>query len=106
MMVNIHAPGSVDNLHDQAIVLISARLHRDGPQPLHFSGVPEGIGPLTRQLLDYQGELVRVAVEGGRRDLELAVLIDPIMRDLRNVRAMLDEMLAANDGWIRPELLG
>ena len=106
LMVNIHAPGSVDNLQDEAIVLISARLHRDGPRPLHFSGVPAGIGPFTRLLLDHQGELVRVAVEGGRRDLERAMFMDPVMRDVRKVRAMLDELLAANGKWIRPELLG
>ena len=105
MMVNIHAPGSVDNLQDEGIVLISARIHRDGLRPLHFAGVPDAIAPLTRLLLDQQGALTRVAVEGGRLDLERAMFMDPVMRDVRKVRAMLDELLEVNRKWIRPEML-
>jgi alpha-galactosidase len=105
MMVNMHAPGAVGNLQDDGIVLISAKLHRDRPRPLHFEGVPEGIAGLTRQILEYQGALVRAAVQGGRRELEVAITTDPIMRDLGKVRNMLDELLEANRGQIRGELL-
>ena len=105
IMVNMHAPGSIDNLQDEGIVLLTTRLYRSGPQPLHFAGVPEGIAPLTRQVLDYQGAVVRAAVEGDRRDLEVAILMDPIMRDIGKVCPMLDELLEANRGMVRPELL-
>jgi alpha-galactosidase/6-phospho-beta-glucosidase family protein len=104
IMVNMRAPGSVGNLQGDGIVLISARFFRDGPRPLRFEGVPDGIAPLTRQILDYQKALVHAAVEGSRRDLEVAFLMDPMMRDMKTVRAMLDELLEANKGCIRPEL--
>ena len=74
MMVSMRAPGAVDNLQDEGIVLLSAKLFRDGPHPLHFQGVPEGVVPLTRQILDYQKALVHAAVQGTRRDLEAAIL--------------------------------
>lgn len=105
MMVSMRAPGAVDNLQDEGIVLLSAKLFRDGPHPLHFQGVPEGVVPLTRQILDYQKALVHAAVQGTRRDLEAAILMDPIMRDTGKVRPMLDELLEANRNEIRPELL-
>lgn len=102
--VNMHAPGAIDNLQDEGIVLLTARLFRDGPKPFHFAGVPEGIAPLTRQILDYQTALIRTAVEGNRRDLETTLLMDPIVRDVGKVRRMLDELLEANRGKIRSEL--
>ena len=103
--VNMHAPGSIDNLQDEGIVLLTARLFRDGPEPFHFTGVPDGIAPLIRQILDYQGALIRTAVEGNRRDLEATLLMDPILRDIGKVRSMLDELLEANRGQIREELM-
>lgn len=105
MMVSMRAPGAVDNLQDEGIVLLSAKLFRDGPQPLHFEGVPEGIAPLTRQILDYQKALVDAAVRGTRRDLEEAIFMDPMMRDMGTGKTMLDELLEANRNEIRPELL-
>lgn len=105
MMLNMRAPGAVDNLPDDAIVLLSARLDSAGAHPLRFAGVPAGIAPLTRQILAYQQALVHAAVHGTRRDLEVAFLMDPNMRDIRRVRSMLDELLEANRGQIRPELL-
>jgi len=105
IMVNMHAPAAIDNLQDEGIVLLTARLNRTGPEPIHFAGVPDGVAPLTRQILDYQGALVRTAVEGNRNDLEVTLLMDPIMRDVGKVRPMLDELLEANRGQIRKELL-
>lgn len=104
-MVNIHAPGAAANLQDDGIVLISARMRAGGPEPLRFQGVPDGIAPLTRQILDYQKALVHAAVHGNRRDLEVALLTDPIMRDVSKMRAMLDELLEADKDRIRSDLL-
>lgn len=105
MMLNMRAPGAVDNLQDEGIVLLSAKLFRDGPHPCHFRGVPDGIAPLTRLILDYQKALVHAALRGTRRDLESAVFMDPHMRDVGRVRGMLDELLEASRDEIRPELL-
>ncbi|MHB9024397.1 MAG: family 4 glycosyl hydrolase [Armatimonadota bacterium] len=104
-MVNVYSPGTVDNLPDDGVLLLTCGLHRDGPRPLSFAGVPEGIAPLTRQILAYQGALVHAAVEGGRRDLEAALLMDPMQRDVNTLRAMLAELLPANAQWLRQELL-
>ena len=101
IMLNMHAPGAVGNLQDDGIVLLTARLHRDGPQPLSFDGVPDGIAPLTRQILAYQRALVHATMDGSRRALEVAILTDPGMRDARRVRAVLDELLEANRGQVR-----
>ncbi len=105
LMVNVRAPGAVDNLPDDGIVLLTCAVHRDGPRPLRFSpGVPPAIAPLTRQLLDYQGALAHAAVHGTRRELEAALLMDPYQRDIPILRTMLDELLAANAGMISPTL--
>jgi len=103
--VNMHAPGAIDNLQDEGIVLLTARLFRDGPEPFHFDGVPEAVAPLTRQILDYQTALIRTAVEGNRSDLESTFLMEPMIHDIGTVRRMLDELLEANRGKIRDELL-
>jgi len=105
MMVNMHAPDAVGNLPGDGILCVSACLRRDGPHPLRFEKVPEAIAPLMRQILAYQGALARVAIAGGRRELEAAIFMDPMMRSVKTVRAMLDELLSANRPWLRAELL-
>ena len=105
IMVNMGAPGCAGNLPADGVLYLTAKFLKDGPQPLHFEGVPPAMEPLTAALLAFQGALVEVAMRGTRLDLERAIMMDPMMRDLTKVRAMYDELLAANQPYLREELL-
>lgn len=92
---NLPNTGQMPNLPLGAIVETPGVMSGHGIQPLGFPPLPEGIAELCRREL-VRSEVVIDAAATGDRQLALqALLLDPMISDIDQARAILDDFLIA-----------
>ncbi|MBE2271814.1 MAG: hypothetical protein IAE80_26510, partial [Anaerolinea sp.] len=85
--------GLIPNLPTDAIVEVPAVVSGMGIQGLGFPALPEGVAELCRRELA-RSKIVVEAAATGDRDLALqAILLDPMVTDIDQARAILKDQL-------------
>jgi alpha-galactosidase len=85
--------GLIPNLPADAIVEVPGVISGMGIQGLNFPALPEGIAELCRRELN-RSKIVVEAAATGDRDLALqALFLDPMITDIDQARAILDDIL-------------
>lgn len=100
---NVRNFGLVDNLPYGCCVEVPVIASRRGFDPLHVGALPPQCAAITG--LNAQCEELAVAgsVEGNREKVYQAIYLDPLtsaVLSLSEIRSMVDEMFAANQGWL------
>lgn len=90
---NLPNTGQIPNLPLGAIVETPGLLSGAGAQPLAFPALPDGIAELCRRELVRSELSVRAAAEGDRALALQALLLDPMIGDIDQARAILDDFL-------------
>lgn len=91
--VNIPNEGYISNLPDGAIVEVPAVVSRFGIRGLSVGPLPEPIAALCRTQITVASLAVDAAVTGSRELAIQALLLDPMVNDIDQARALLEEML-------------
>jgi alpha-galactosidase len=102
---NVRNDGSIEGLPDDACVEVPVRVGRDGVQPTRFGPIPPACLALNRTFLNVVELTVRAVVEGSRRLVYQAALVDPNTAATLTVEAiveMVDELIDAH-GELIPE---
>jgi alpha-galactosidase len=90
---NLPNSGQIPNLPLEAIVETPGLMSANGIQPIAFPPLPDGIAELCRRELA-RSEVVVEAAAAGDRGLALqALLLDPMVNDIDQARAILDDFL-------------
>ncbi|MBK9749570.1 MAG: hypothetical protein J0M07_05225 [Anaerolineae bacterium] len=85
--------GLIPNLPADAIIEVPGVISGMGIQGLNFPALPEGIAELCRRELN-RSKIVVEAAATGDRDLALqALFLDPMVTDIDQARAILDDIL-------------
>lgn len=85
--------GQIPNLPPGAMVETPGIMSANGIQPLSFPALPEGIAELCRRELARSEIVIDAAVTGDRQLALQALMLDPMVNDIDQARAMLDDML-------------
>jgi alpha-galactosidase len=102
-IVNTRNNGAVPNIQDDAILELRCDLDMGGVSPRPSGPMPLGIRGLTQQVLDTH-ELTAAAGATYDRDLLLrALATDPIVNNLGDARAVMEDLLEAEKDILRPE---
>ncbi len=104
---NVRNTGLITNLPQDACVEVPCLVDRAGLQPTHVGDLPAQCAALDRTFLNVVELTVRAALEGDRRSVLQAVMLDPnagTVLSLAQMEALVDEMLAAERG-LMPEAL-
>ena len=102
---NVRNDGSIEGLPDDACVEVPVRVGRDGVVPSRFGALPPQCLALNRTFLNVVELTVRAVVEGSRRLVYQAALVDPNTAATLTVEAiveMVDELIDAH-GELIPE---
>jgi alpha-galactosidase len=91
--LNLPNRGYIPNLPDDAIVEVPGIISAYGFQGLTFPPLPEGIAALCRRELETASLVVEAAVHGDRQLALQALLLDPMVTDIDQARAILDDFL-------------
>ncbi len=94
LAVDIPNRGYIPNLPDDAIVEVPAVVSRFGINGVGVGPLPEPIAALCRTQLTVASLAVDAAVQGSRELMLQALLMDPMVNDMDQAKALMTEMLS------------
>ena len=100
--INTANRGAVPNMADDAFLELRCDLDMHGPRPQPVGDMPRGIRALQEQTLDTHELTVDAALHCDRDMLLRAFATDPIINNLSDARAMIDELLEAERDVLDP----
>jgi alpha-galactosidase len=93
----------IDNLPQGCCVEVPCLVDGNGIQPIHVGHLPPQLAALNRTNINVQELIVEAALAGNREAIYHAVMLDPLTAavcTLPQIRAMVDELLAAQVQWL------
>jgi len=104
LSVNIPNAGqTITNLPETAIVEIPGRVDRNGVRPEPVGALPEAVAALCRTQLTIQELLVQAYAEGSKDRLLQALVLDPVVDNVKRARDMMELLLDVEQDYL-PEL--
>ena len=91
--VNTANRGAIPNLPDDAFLEVRSDLDMRGPRPQPTADFPRGVLALQYQVLDTHELTAEAAITGDRSILRRAMLTDPIVNNIGDADACIEEML-------------
>ncbi len=101
-VVNVRNDGAIPNLPADDVVEIPARIDRDGAHPLPQRPLPPEMLGLVQHAKAYERLAVRASESGDRNVALMALLTNPLVRDVRTAASLLDALLEANRRYLPP----
>jgi len=100
-IVNIPNVGQIDNLPRDAVVECVAQVDDFGVRPLAAGALPYAASAVIAPHVVRQELIVEAALTGRREPALAALATDPLVRDSGTVVPMLDELLSANEAYVK-----
>jgi 6-phospho-beta-glucosidase len=88
--------GSIPDLPDDAAVEVPCIVGSHGVTPLHMGPLPDTIRPLCQQAKAWESWTVKAGITGDRGAALMAMVTNPLVPSEEVAKALLDEMLPAN----------
>jgi alpha-galactosidase len=95
LAANLPNTGQIANLPSGCTVETPVVVNGAGIHPVHMGALPEPIAELLRRETTAAQLCVDAAVEGSREKALQCLLLDPVIRDIRTARKILDDYLTA-----------
>ena len=105
LAVDIPNEGYIPNLPEGAIVEVPAVASGFGVRGVGVGPLPEGIAALCRTQITVASLAVDAAILGSKELLLQALLVDPMVNDIDQARAMMEEMLRLQAPYLPQRLL-
>ena len=99
-VVDVRNAGRIPQLPMDAVIETNCIIGREGATPLTDIDVPAAILGLVEQVTAYEMFTIDAAVSGDRGKLLTAFLNHPLVHDVRDARAAMEEMLEANRAYL------
>lgn len=104
-VVDVMNHGLIPQLPDDCVIETNCVIGKNGAKPLPDTDVPLSVIGLICQVKAYEILTIEAAVSGDRGVALRAFLNHPLVRDVRDARAALSEMLEANKEYL-PQFFG
>ncbi|MCL2210169.1 MAG: 6-phospho-beta-glucosidase [Treponema sp.] len=105
-VVGVKNNGAIPFMADDDVVEIKCNLNRNGASSVTVKD-PEipYIKGLMQAVKAYEKLTVKAAINGSRKDAIAALMIHPLIGDFQKAKAVLDDMVTANAGYLPKSLL-
>ncbi|WLX51909.1 6-phospho-beta-glucosidase [Klebsiella pneumoniae] len=100
MVVNTRNNGAIHGLDDDAVVETNSIIDAQGARPLAFGPLPPAMNGLTQQVKAFERLTIEAAVHGWRESALLALVTNPLVGNVTDAQALLDEVLTINRQWL------
>ena len=100
---NVTNDGAISNLPDDCIVEVPCMVDSNGIQPTGIGALPPQLAAMMKTNINVQELTVAALIEENREHIFHAAMFDPHTAaelDVRQIRAMTEEMLAAHRDWL------
>jgi 6-phospho-beta-glucosidase len=95
-VVNTANRGAIEGLPGDAVVETNCLIGKDGAVPLVYGALPPAISGLVHQVKAYERLAIEAAVEGDPAKVVLALVNNPLVRDMKTAGAIFGDLLLAN----------
>jgi alpha-galactosidase len=105
---NVRNDHLIDNLPQGCSVEVPCLVDRNGVQPVHVGAIPPQLAALMQTNINVQALTVEAIATGKREHVYHAAMLDPHTAaelTLDEIWALVDELLAAHEGWIPEHFL-
>lgn len=99
-VVNTLNRGAIAGLPNDAVVETNCLIGRDGPVPLTYGALPAPVSGLIHAVKAYERLTIEAAVDGDAAKAVLALMNNPLVRDVNTARAVFGEILSANKEYL------
>ncbi|HAM79239.1 6-phospho-beta-glucosidase [Ornithinibacillus bavariensis] len=94
--VNTTNNGAISDLPDDSVVEINSVITKDGPKPISIGALPHSVKGVIQQMKAFEELVIRAAITGDYHDAYLAMVMNPLMKDEKRSKVILDELLEAH----------
>lgn len=94
--VNTMNNGAISDLPDDSVVEINSVITKDGPKPISIGALPHSVKGVIQQMKAFEELVIRAAITGEYHDAYLAMVMNPLMKDEKRSKVILDELLEAH----------
>ncbi|UOQ46704.1 6-phospho-beta-glucosidase [Gracilibacillus caseinilyticus] len=94
--VNTLNNGAIKELPDDAVIEVNCFITKDGPEPITIVSLPMAVKGDILQMKAFEELVIEAGISGDYHQAYQAFLANPLIKDEKRAKALLDEMLAAN----------
>jgi 6-phospho-beta-glucosidase len=100
-VVNVLNKGAIPFLKDTDAVEVCAKIGKNGATPIPVTGViTDHMKEYISQVKAYERHAVKAAIYGDKNEAMRALVINPLVGDLKTASACFDEMLEAHKDYL------
>lgn len=99
-VVDVMNHGTIPQLPDDCVIETNCVIGKDGARPLADMEVPAEILGLIEQVKAYEILAIKAAVTGDRRKALMALMNNPLVHDVKDVRGILEDMMKAHAAYL------
>jgi len=94
--VNTLNRGAISDLSDDAVIEVNSVITSHGPEPVVVGKIPQAIKGIIYEMKAFEELVVQAAISGRYHDAYLAMVMNPLIRDEKESKKLLDELLVAH----------
>ncbi len=94
--VNTLNRGAISDLPDDAVIEVNSVITSHGPEPVVVGKIPQAIKGIIYEMKAFEELVVQAAISGRYHDAYLAMVMNPLIRDEKESKKLLDELLVAH----------
>ncbi|BDU51583.1 6-phospho-beta-glucosidase [Haliovirga abyssi] len=99
-VVNVVNNGSIVDLPENVVVEVNCIVNNEGARPLHMGHLPKSVKGLIQQVKSYEEYTIEAAVEGNREKALIALINNPLVRNVDKAEELLEEILNQNKKYL------
>lgn len=98
--VNTLNNGAISDLPDDAVIEANCVITNHGPEPVALGKLPSSIKGITLEMKAFEELVIEAAISGDYNDAYMAMVMNPLIKDEKLSKMMLDELLEAHKAYL------
>lgn len=100
MTVNTLNNGAIVDLPADSVIEVNSLITKDGPVPLTIGRLPQQIKADVLMMKAFEEQVIKASLSGDYNDAYLSFVMNPLVKDEKKAKLVLDELLAAHKDYL------
>lgn len=100
MTVNTLNNGAIVDLAEDSVIEVNCLITKEGPVPLTVGRLPQQIKADILMMKAFEEQVIKASISGDYRDAYLAFVMNPLIKDEKKAKVILDELLNAHKEYL------
>lgn len=100
MTVNTLNNGAIVDFAEDSVIEVNCLITKEGPVPLTVGRLPQQIKADILMMKAFEEQVIKASISGDYRDAYLAFVMNPLIKDEKKAKVILDELLNAHKEYL------